>query len=62
MVAGDLVKFKFTFELASGRFIKPGDMGIVESKAMWYVNVLHIGSGEYITMKESSITKWRNYD
>ena len=57
MVAGDLVKFKFTFELASGTFIKPGDMGIVESKAMWYVHVLHIGSGEYITMKESSIRK-----
>lgn len=57
MVTGDLVKFKFTFELDSGKFINPGDIGIVESKAMWYVHVLHIGSGEYITMKESSITK-----
>ena len=57
MVAGDLVKFKFTFELPSGKLIKPGDLGIVESKAMWYVSILHVNSGEYITTKESSIKK-----
>ncbi len=57
MVTGDLVKFKFTFELASGRLIKPGDLGIIESKAMWYINVLHVNSGEYITMKETSVMK-----
>ena len=57
MVAGDLVKFRFTFELPSGRLIRPGDIGIIESKAMWYVHVLHVGTGEYITMKEDNLTK-----
>ena len=57
MVTGDLVKFKFTFELVSGKFIKPGDIGVIESKAMWYVNVLHIGSGEYIAMRATNVTK-----
>ena len=57
MVTGDLVKFKFTFELPSGKLIKPGELGVIESKAMWYVNVLHIRSGEYITMKEANIRK-----
>ncbi len=57
MVTGDLVKFKFTFELPSGIIIKPGEIGIIESKAMWYINVLHVNSGEYITMKETSVMK-----
>ncbi len=57
MVAGDLVKFKFTFELPNGVFINPGDLGIIESKAMWYINVFHVNSGEYITTKENSVKK-----
>ena len=57
MVTGDLVKFKFTFELASGRLIKPGELGIIKSKAMWYIYVLHIDSGECITMKETNVRK-----
>ena len=57
MVIGDLVKFKFTFELASGRFIKPGELGIIKSKAMWYIYVHHIDSGECITVKESNVKK-----
>tara|TARA_R100000458_G_C8249027_1_gene226323 strand:+ start:201 stop:386 length:186 start_codon:yes stop_codon:yes gene_type:complete len=57
MVVGDLVKFKFTFELPGGKFINRGDIGIIESKAMWWVNILHVDSGEYITTKQSSIEK-----
>jgi hypothetical protein len=57
MVVGDLVKFKFTFELESGKFINKGDIGIIESKAMWWINILHVNSGEYITTKQKSIEK-----
>ena len=57
MVTGDLVKFKFTFELASGTLIKPGELGIIKSKAMWYIYVLHVNSGECITVKEANVKK-----
>ena len=57
MVVGDLIKFKFTFELESGKFINKGDIGIIESKTMWWINILHVNSGEYITTKQKSIEK-----
>jgi len=57
MVVGDLVRFKFNFELDSGKFIKSGDLGIIESKALWYSHVLHIGSGEYILLEKNNIEK-----
>ena len=57
MVVGDLIRFKFNFELSSGKFIKSGDLGIIESKAMWYSHVLHINSGEYILLEKNNIEK-----
>ena len=57
MVVGDLVRFKFHFELDSGKFIKSGDLGIIESKALWYSSILHIKSGECILLDKNNIEK-----
>jgi len=51
MVAGDLVKFKFKYEPMVDVFIYPGDLGVIKSKALWFVEVLHLNSGTTILLK-----------
>ena len=55
MVAGDLVKFRFKYETAPDVFIYPGDLGLVKSKALWYVHILHFKTGNEILLKKDEL-------
>ena len=54
---GDLVMFRFTFELPNGNFIDRGDIGIVKADEIVNIDILHINSGEIFTTRRSSVTK-----
>ena len=55
MVVGDLVKFKFKYEPNINVYIRAGDLGIVKSKAMWYLEIMHLKSGTTLLLKTSEI-------
>ena len=55
MGVGDIVTFKFQYEPSPDNFIYPGDIGLIKSKALWYVTVLHLKSGKEIFLKEDEI-------
>jgi len=55
MVVGDLVKFKFKYEPNINVYIRPGDLGIVKNKTMWYLEVMHLKSGATLILKTSEI-------
>ena len=54
---GDLVMFRFTFELSDGKFISRGDIGLVKVNDVVTIHVLHINSGEIFETKRDSIKK-----
>ena len=54
---GDLVTFRFTFELPNGKFIDRGDIGIVKEDDVVTIHVLHMKSGEIFKTRRSSVTK-----
>lgn len=54
---GDLVVFKFTFELSSGAFVHPNDVGLIKLKNLTNLSVLHINSGEVFKVKKENIRK-----
>ena len=55
MGIGDIVTFKFQYETKPDVFIYPGEIGLIKSKALWYVTVLHFKSGREIFLKEDEI-------
>lgn len=55
MGVGDIVTFKFQYETEPDNFINPGEIGLIKSKALWYVTVLHLKSGKEIFLKEDEI-------
>ena len=42
---GDLVMFRFTFELTNGKFIDRGDIGIVKTDEIVNIDILNINRG-----------------
>ena len=56
MVIGDMVKFRFQYTHHSG-YINPGELGLVVRQERQYVVVLHLSSGQEITLKKKELQK-----
>ena len=54
---GDLVIFRFTFELSDGKFINRGDIGLVKTDEIVTIHVLHVKSGEMFKTRRDSVRK-----
>lgn len=55
MGIGDIVKFKFQYETGPDNFIYPGEIGLIKSKALCYITVLHLKSGREVFLKKDEI-------
>ena len=57
MVIGDIVEFRFKYETPHAEYIKPGELGLIVNNVKQYVVVLHLGSGQEITLKKKELQK-----
>ena len=52
-----MVKFRFKYETPHSGYINPGEMGLIINNVKQYVVVLHLGSGQEITLKKKELQK-----